>query len=184
MLRSLAFALLAVSLVGCAFDPGRHRRPARLLLGANTRALGPAPQSAIAAREATPSAAEPLGTAAHTGSAQFTMAYGHMLAGFELETGVLDVSGSNFGGAYGVLGAEHATRSGSIGVEMATGWRALRYRTGIDDDERLIVEPRVRGQYRFGSQVSLGGVVGATLGDEGSWMVGLNLGFHSAVFGR
>ena len=184
MLRSLAFALLAVTVVGCAFDPGRHRRPARLLLGANTRDLGPASQSATVRREATPSPDAVLGTAAHTGSAQFTMGYGHVLAGFELETGVLDASGSSYGGAYGVLGAEHATRSGSLGVEIASGWRALRYRTGIEDDETIIVEPRVRGQYRFGSQVSLGGVVGATLGDEGSWMVGLNLGFHSAAFGR
>jgi hypothetical protein len=183
MSRTLAFALLAVSLVGCAFDPGRERRPARFLVGANSRGLGDSAQAAIAKRESAPAGDTVAAGTAHTASGQFTMGYGRVLAGVELETGVLDVRGSQFAGAYGVLGAEHASRSGSIGVEMVSGWRGLRYR-GMEDDNTIVVEPRVRAQYRFGSQVSVGGVLGATLGDEGSWMVGLNVGFHSAALGR
>ena len=177
-------AAIAASVSACAFDPHRERRPARFLLGANTRDLGGNSQPAIAAREAMPTPTEPTALGAATGVGQFTMAYRNLLAGFELEAGRLEARGSNFAGAYGVLGAEHATRSGSIGVELVSGWRGVRAGSGVDDVNSIVVEPRVRGQYRIGDQVSLGGVLGATLGERGSWMLGVNVGFYSSVFGE
>ncbi len=184
MRRCLALAAVATSFtMGCAHDLHRRERPVRLLLGAYARDLGGA-SSDLALRQVSPSQeAAPLG--AYTASTHFTVALRSLLyGGMEFEAGQLDTRGSNFGGAYGVLGAEHATRMGSIGVELAGGWRGLRYRSGMDDVHTYVAEPRVRGQLRIGAQLSLGAVAGATLGDRGSWMAGLYLGVHSRAFGE
>lgn len=176
MRRLLVILALGFTLSGCAIDPYRQHRPARLLLGASSRHLASTPTT-VAAREAMPSSTTTASTA-YTASGQFTMLYRALRAGVELETGRMDVRGSNFAGAYGVLGAEHGMGAASIGVELAGGWRGIRVASGEDNENTLIWEPRVRGSYRVGEQVSLGGVAGATLGERGAWMIGLNIGFH------
>jgi hypothetical protein len=179
----VAVVVVSSLAAGCALERLPRERPARLLVGANTRDLAGSPAS-VALRQASPTQeAVPLG--AYTASVHFTMKLRRFLyGGMEVEAGQLDTRGSNFGGAYGVLGAEHATRLFSIGVEVASGWRGLRYRSGADDLHAYIAEPRVRGQLRIGEQLSLGAMAGATLGERGSWMGGIYLGVHSAAFGE
>jgi hypothetical protein len=184
MLRSILFAaVVASSTMACAFDPYRAHRPARLLLGTNARDLAGS-DDRIAARTASPTAAEAVAHSAQTVSAQFTMATTHRLyGGFELEAGRLDSRGSNFAGAYAVVGAEHAWSAGSIGAELVGGWRALRDGLEADDVSSLVAEPRVRGQLQVSPQLTLGAVVGSTFAERGSWLAGLYLGVHSDVFG-
>jgi hypothetical protein len=176
-------AIVCVSTLGCSFDRHRHDRPARFLLGTNARDLATS-SGAVALRTGSPTEVAPLGQEARTVSGQFTMATRyHGYAGVELEAGTLDVHGSNFGGAYGVLGAEHLSRFGSLGVELVSGWRGLRHGLGEDDVNTFVAEPRVRGQLRIADQVTAGAVAGATLGEQGAWMAGIYLGFHSRAFG-
>ncbi|MBA3821345.1 MAG: hypothetical protein H0X17_20850 [Deltaproteobacteria bacterium] len=155
-----------------------------MLIGPTARGLATAPAAAptgdVALRGATSPDVTAIDQDARTVAAQFTMSTRyHAYGGFELETGVLEERGSSFGGAYGVLGAEHVTPAGSIGAELVAGWRGIRAASGETDVNDTIVEPRVRAQLRLGSQVTLGAVAGATLGELGSWMAGLNVGFHS-----
>ncbi len=178
-------ALIAASLPACAFDRHRRDRPARFLIGPTARGLSTTPPAAapsgdVALRGTTSPEPTAIDQDARTVAAQFTMATRHhAYGGFELETGVLEERGSNFGGAYGVIGAEHVTPGGSIGAELVAGWRGIRAASGETDINDMIIEPRVRAQLRIGAQVTLGAVAGATLGELGSWMAGLNLGFHS-----
>lgn len=183
MCRCLVLVAVVTSFAGCALEQLPRERPARLLMGANTRGLAGS-EAAVALRQASPTQeVVPLG--AYTASVHFTVAMRRFVyGGMEVEAGQLDTGGSNYAGAYGVVGAEHATRLGSIGVELAGGWRGLRFRGGIDDVHSYVAEPRVRGQLRIGEQLSLGAMAGASIAERGSWMAGLYLGVHSAAFGE
>ncbi len=182
MQRCIVLAVVSVLAAGCAADPYRERRPARFLLGANARDLAGASTSAVAARGETMPTRTASADTAITGSGQFTLGIRNLIVGVELEEGRLDTQRSNFAGAYGVIGAEASSPMGSIGVELVSGWRGLRL-ADEDDVNTFIAEPRVRGMYRLGEQVSVGGVIGATLNERGSWMAGFYLGFHSRAFG-
>lgn len=184
MLRRVLLAASVVSSTACAFDPHRADRPTRLLLGPTARDLTGSDDAQIAVRQASPSEAAAAAQTAYTLAAQFTMAtqYG-AYGGVELETGRMAERGSNFAGGYGVIGAEHAWTSATVAVELATGWRGLRAAHGVDDVNNIVTEPRLRGQLRIAPQLTLGGVAGATIGERGSWMTGVYLGFHSRAFG-
>jgi hypothetical protein len=187
MTRGLAFAVIAGALAtGCLFDK-QIDRPARFYAGPNMRAINPpVAGEGDAASTARSTAAPPASSdrlSAVSASLQFTMAMAHhMYAGGEVETGRLETPGSNLAGGYAIIGGEHATRLGSLGVELAAGWRGLRYDSDDENDNRLILEPRVRGQLWFANQFTLGGAVGARLGSEGEWMAGVYLGVHSHAF--
>lgn len=181
----LALALVGATLVGCAFDPYRNKRPARLLLGANARHFAAPLRSEVAFRDTTPPAKEmtvPHEAAAAT--AQFTMGMRHDLyIGGELEAGMLDEPGSSLGAAYGVFGYDHRFAAGSIGAELATGWRSVRYSTDAEDLSKTIVEPRLRAQVWLSEYATLAATGGFTLGDQAVWMAGVSIGLHSSSFG-
>jgi hypothetical protein len=176
--------LVLLTLSGCVVDPYRQERPIRMLLGANARDIT---NSENGATFRTASGEPPQRHESHTagtGDVQFTVAYRALLIGVEAETGRLGGEGTNFGGAYGVIGLEHHMYRSSLGVELVSGWRGLRYNTDADDVNSLVTEPRVRGQIQLSDQVTFGGVAGATLGELGSWMAGAYIGFHSRAFGN
>ena len=185
MIRAATFAgVVGICTVGCALDPVRDR-PARLQLGMNARSFASSSETGepIAKRTTEPTS---LATGEHegvTGSAQFTMATPlHTYAGGELEAGGFASSGSNIAGAYAVVGAEAPLRIGSIAAELAGGWRSLRYGTGEDDVNALVVEPRVRGNVWLSSQFTFGAALGVALGEHDAWMAGVYLGVHSHAF--
>lgn len=186
--KSLVLVALACSAGGCVWEKNLAERPARLQLGFNTRRVAmEAPKRELAggvlARTTEPGATEePTVTSTGvTGSAQFTMNYrrGFYMGG-EVEAGPMARSGSFFGGAYGVAGAETGSERGSLSVELIAGRRWLRYELGSEDVASVAFEPRVRGQLWLGPQVSLGGVIGANAvpGEQG-WMAGVYLGIYS-----
>jgi len=186
--KPLALVALACTTAGCLWDKKSADRPARLHMGFNTRRVVMEPPKrdytgGVLARTTDPGETETAGEAKTgvTGSAQFTMAYrrGFYMGG-EIEAGPLGRSGSFFGGAYGVAGAETASGRGSLSVELIAGRRWVRYELGADDVASLALEPRVRGQLWLGPQVSFGGVIGANAvpGEQG-WMAGIYLGIYS-----
>ena len=177
--------LVLLTLSGCVVDPYRQDRPIRMLVGANARDITNSENGATfrTASGETPESKH-ASHGAGTGDVQFTVKYRVLLVGAEVETGRLGTDGSNFAGAYGVLGAEHKMSSSSIGVELVSGWRGLRYKGDTDDVNSFVTEPRVRGQIQISDQLTFGAVAGATLGELGSWMAGAYIGFHSRSFGR
>jgi hypothetical protein len=188
MTKGLAFAgIVGVLATGCFWER-KVDRPARFNAGPNMRAVNIAPSQDDgppgAARSTTASESSPHRVQATTAALQFTMSMGHKVyAGGEAETGKLALPGSWFAGAYGIVGAEHMTGRGALGVELAAGWRGVRYSLDADDDEDvLVLEPRVRAQLWFAEQWTLGGAVGTRVGAEGEWMAGVYLGVHSAAF--
>lgn len=185
MQRALSLALLFVA--ACAFDPQRAIRPARFTVGMNAQRIAtPAPPTdpGVAARTTDGGAQPAASSNAVAMSGQFTMATrDHLYLGGEVEAGRLAEPGSNLAGAYGIVGAEGASRIGSLGVELATGWRGVRYTLDSDDVNDAIVQPRVRGQLWVSPQVTLGAAAGATLVGDRSWMAGVYLGVHSNLFG-
>jgi hypothetical protein len=186
--KPLVLVALVATAGGCLWEKNLAERPARLQLGFNTRrvVMDPPKQEvagAVLARTTEPGeTSAPAETASGvTGNAQFTMGYkrGFYMGG-EIEAGPLTRSGSFFGGAYGVAGAETVSSKGSLSVELIAGRRWLRYELGAEDVASVALEPRVRGQLWLGPQVSLGGVVGANAvpGEQG-WMAGIYLGLYS-----
>jgi hypothetical protein len=176
--------IASILLSACMLDPQRQQRPIRLLLGANARDITNSENGATFRTESGEAAEKRHAShGAGTGDAQFTVAYRSILVGIELEEGRLATDGSNFAGAYSIVGYEHKLRSASFGVELASGWRGIRYKGDTDDVSAFVAEPRVRGQIQLSDQVTFGAVAGSTLGELGSWMAGAYLGFHSRAFG-
>ncbi|MBL9020389.1 MAG: hypothetical protein JNL83_39765 [Myxococcales bacterium] len=186
--KSLALVALACTTAGCLWDKKAADKPARLHMGFNTRRVVTEPPKrelagGVLARTTTPGETDDpaIASTGVTGSAQFTMENrrGFYLGG-EVEAGPLTRSGSFFGGAYGVAGAETASERGSLSVELIAGRRWVRYELGADDVASLALEPRVRGQLWLGPQVSFGGVIGANaVPGEAGWMAGIYLGIYS-----
>jgi hypothetical protein len=189
MMRGLAFVgIVGVLATGCLWER-RPDRPARFNAGPNMRAVNvAAPDNGRTPGTARSTTGEPDANtdrvSAMTASLQFTMSMGkNVYAGGEAETGKLALPGSWIAGAYGIVGAEAATRRGALGAELAAGWRGVR--TSLDegdDEDQLVLEPRVRAQLWFAEQWTLGGAVGTRLGGEGEWMAGVYIGVHSAAF--
>jgi hypothetical protein len=196
MLRFVVVVAAMTVCASCALDPHRQDRPAQLRLGTNARhftastpTASSEPLARVGAVQRAPVAAgagESTTTVGHeaiTGSAQFTMtAHRFVYLGGELEAGKLENAGSNVAGAYAVAGAQHTARYGSLGVEVVGGWRQLRYSLDEDPVSQSILEPRVRGELWLSPQVTFGAKAGATLGEQGAWMAGIYLGFHSKFF--
>lgn len=191
MPRVLALAIVVgVCGSGCLLlDPNAGKGPARFFAGPNARSVmapgAPKPNASPTTFAGSTPAPEASSTqlSAVTASFQFTMrARLGYYAGIEAEAGRLDENGSNFGGAYAIVGGEHASSFGSIGVELASGWRGLRYGFGDEQDDRLVFEPRVRGQIWIADQWTVGGAAGALLGGGGQWMAGVYIGVHSHRF--
>jgi hypothetical protein len=187
MLRLVAIACVAWCATGCLFDRSIGKRPARFYAGPNARNIVvPITQDPVGGPSTTFAGSTPAPEksntrlAAYTASFQFTMASKHMFyLGGEAEAGRLEADGSNFAGAYGILGGEHRSGFGSIGAELAGGWRGLRFTYGDDDHDRFLLEPRVRGQLWIADQFTLGAAAGAVLNGHGEWMAGVYLGIHS-----
>lgn len=181
--------IVLVVLGGCVLDPYRHTRPARLEIGANTRGFSAAPAAArspdVAAIEsagASGGGGEPARQqfAAVSGSVQFTMGMAHRTyLGGELEAGALDERGSNLAAGYGVFGVEQPVQAGTLGVELAGGYRSIRHNLDDGADGHAVLEPRLRGQLWLGAQVTLGAIAGASIGDGLGWVAGIQLGVHS-----
>jgi hypothetical protein len=187
MLRLTAVVAMVLA-SGCAFDAYRNDRPARLRVGTNARRFtAPAPPATPGALRTASSQEmqDAGGLDGVTGSAQFTMASRskYFYAGGELEAGMLASSGSNVAGAYLIGGAQHVARYGSLALEVAGGWRALRYSLNDADASALVAEPRLRGELWVSPRFALGATAGATLGEQGAWMAGVYLGIHSHLFG-
>jgi hypothetical protein len=185
--------LLATTLLLCASCyhdaalPSVH--PAQFEAGLNTRHyVPPAPEAAFRAQEGTSSTSTGEsggaagGSAATTGAFRFTMStpLGSYLGG-EAEFGTLGTPGTNVAGGYGVLGLRRGNTFATASLEIAAGWRSIRYGLDKPDVDKLIAEPRLRGDLWLNPQISLGLAVGATLGER-VWMAGIYLGFHSHDF--
>jgi len=108
----------------------------------------------------------------------------NLYTGLEAEIGKLDAfDQSNLAGAYGLFGARGRLGWSSLYVEMAAGHRSVRYGDGLDEEGKLIAEPRVRAEMWLGPRVTLGAALGTTLGARDVWMAGVYLGVHSLVYG-
>lgn len=187
--------LVALACSACVLDPSRHKRPSRMQIGANARhftaPMGSGPESRlidqqVAFRTSNPPPKEM--TTSHQAasiSGQFTQGMRHGLyLGGELEAGMLDVAGSSTAGAYGIFGFEHMFAAGSIGGELASGWRSVRYTTDADDLSTLVVEPRVRASVWLGEQTSLAVTGGMTLDDRPAFVAGVSIGIHQNPFDK
>lgn len=184
----------AVLVLGCLSaspalaDDGK--RPMQLEVGINTRHWQPpSDNSRVAFRSTTGPAVvadEPDSTAVST-SIRFTgkTRYNTFL-GAEGEVGSLvGRDGSNLAGFYGVAGAHGDLGSFRVGAEMVAGRRWVRYALdGSTDAAATIAEPRVRGELWVSPRWTLGGAVGATLGDRPVWMAGIYLGVHSSDYAK
>jgi len=174
--------IVMVVMMGCALDPHRHDRPARLRIGTNGRRISAPATDPVALRSGT---SETPRTAydALTFTGQFTLTGRSLYVGGEAETGRLDATGSNLAGAYAIAGVQHLADYGSLAAEFAAGWRSLRFSLDNDGASTLVLEPRLRAEIWMSSQLSLGATTGATLGEQGGWMAGLYLGIHSHLSG-
>jgi hypothetical protein len=191
-----AFSLLVCALIpglvsGCILDPKAGHRPARFHVGPNTRAMTvPAEPDATptrtgTARSTVPTDPDPQQLGATSVSLQFTMAMPRLFySGIEAETGRLDLPGSNLAAAYGVVGMEQDVGLGSFGAELAAGWQGVRYVSGEEDHDSLVVEPRLRAQLWIAEQWTLGATLGARYAGDitNDWMAGAYLGVHSHRF--
>ena len=182
-MRGAVLVGLGCAWAGCVhpFDP-----PTRLQLGVRGRHFATAApadgatsaRTAAGATEAAPSIDGVLG------NAHFTMATRyHAYLGGEVEVGTLGTPGSNAAAVSAIAGAEGMSHFGSVGVELAGGWRTMRYSTEGENASSYGVEPRVRGEIFVGPQISLGALAGAGL-RERTWMAGLFLGIHSHDYGE
>jgi hypothetical protein len=163
-------------------------RPMQLELGVNTRhyaAVNAAQDVAFRSTE-DPDPALEAGTAIST-SLRFTgrTRYNTFL-GVEGEAGkMVGLDHSNLAGAYGVAGMRGDLGRLRIAAELVAGRRWVRYElVGKEDHNAMIAEPRVRADLWLGPLVTLGGAVGATLGDRSVWMAGVYFGIHSDGFDR
>ena len=106
-------------------------------------------------------------------------------AGIEGEVGKLDAfDHSNLAAAYAVFGARGHLGWSTLFVEMAAGQRKVRYGDGMDEERKLVAEPRVRGEMWLSPRVTLGAAIGTTLGSRDVWMAGVYIGVHSLVWGK
>lgn len=180
---------IAVVAMGCAGSANRPRTeaPARLTLGTTMRHYATVQQPPD---EATFRTSEPTPTAvlesqsAYLGSIAFTMMtpLAGIYAGGEVETGVVE-PGTSAASVYGVIGTRHALANiVNVGVELVAGRRWLRY-PEEREEASFAAEPRVRLDVWLSERITLGGVAGATLGDQNAWMGGLYVGIHSHDFG-
>jgi hypothetical protein len=188
MTRTLGRALLLVCVTATFASADRPERPFQIEFGVNTRHFAAADPSDVAFRSTEePDPALGEGTAL-TSSFRFTgkTRYNTFL-GVEGEAGYLvGHEYSNIAGAYGVAGvrADLSPRL-RVAAELVAGRRWVRYRiTGPQDDNVLMVEPRVRADLWLSPRVTLGGAAGATVGDRSVWMAGVYIGVHSADFNR
>jgi hypothetical protein len=194
MRKGLAVVVLVGALAtlasGCLFDRSIGYRPARFNAGPTVRAFNVpvAPSDGAPTTTASRTIDEPDATQTDRLSAasvglQFVMQTAlHTYMGGEIEAGRLEAEGSNFSGAYWVIGGEHAGKLGSIGAELASGWRGIKPGYGADTENELVFEPRVRGQLWIAEQWTIGAAAGARLGGGGDWMAGVYLGVHSHAF--
>jgi hypothetical protein len=188
MTRTLRRALLLVLVFASTASAERPERPFQLEAGVNTRHFAAADPSDVAFRSSEdPDPALDQGTALTT-SLRFTgkTPYSTFL-GVEGETGYLvGHQYSNIAGAYGVVGLRHDLLDRlQVAAELVGGIRWVRYKLiGPHDDSVLIAEPRVRADLWLSKRLTVGGAVGATLGDRAVWMAGVYIGIHSADFDR
>lgn len=190
----MAMLRLNAAVIGCGLliaasaaaqpDP---ERPMQLELGLNTRHYAAsAPEQGVAFRSSVgePETGQPEGTAVTT-SLRFTgkTRYNTFL-GVEAEMGaMLGRAGSNVAGAYGVAGLRNDLGALRLAAELVAGRRWIRYDLdGGTDPTRMVAEPRVRADLWLAPQVTLGGAVGATLGDDAVWMAGIYVGLHSQPY--
>jgi len=161
----------------------------QLEVGINTRRFEPAPNNTpVAFRSTTgPVVAAPADNTAVSTSLRFTgkTAY-NTFVGAEGEAGSLvGRTGSNLAGFYAVAGAHGDLGSFRFGAEMVAGRRWVRYALdGSEDMAATIFEPRVRAELWVSPRWTLGGAVGATLGERTVWMAGIYLGVHSTDYAK
>ena len=185
-MRSSALVCLGCLVATPAFAD-RGYRPQLFELGINTRHFAASEQD-VAFRgsgEMDPSlgAGSAVSTSVRFTGAAFRTGY----VGVEGEAGALvGLATSNLAGAYGVGGARGNLGPVRLSAELVAGRRWVRYSLAgqRSDPAAWIAEPRVRGDLWLGSQVTLGGAIGATLGDRSVWMAGIYIGLHSHPFDR
>ena len=183
----------AVLVLGCLIAPNAFAdngdRPMQLEVGINTRRFeAPADNSRVAFRSTTGTvvAAQPDNTAVST-SLRFTgRTIYNTFIGAEGEAGALvGREGSNLAGLYAVAGAHGDLGHVRLGAEMVAGKRWVRYALdGSEDLSATIFEPRVRAELWVSPRWTLGGAIGATLGESTVWMGGIYLGVHSTDYAK
>lgn len=172
----------------------RNEPPARLTVGATTRHFGSTAPSGDPGQFRKSPAESPVPMqdapatdpySAYMASIAFTMAtpLSNTYAGGEVETGVLNTSGSSAAGAYGVFGLRQPLAGVNFALELAAGRRWVRYDLASDTLGKFTAEPRLRADIWLDPRFTLGATAGLTLGDQTVWMVGAFLGIHSHDFG-
>lgn len=184
--RTLALALLGCAAASPAVADSREP-PVHFEMGLNTRRFSASDSGRVALRTVSGSpveSGEPGGTGV-TVSLRFTkwLRYG-LYGGFEAETGSLMEGGSNFAGAYGLVGARGHLGPLAVYVEGAPGRRWVRYEMSGKNYQAYLLETRVRAETWLSSRFTFGGAIGATVtGDVRVWMAGVYVGVHSLDFG-
>lgn len=82
-------------------------------------------------------------------------------------------------GAHGVFGIMAGTQHVRLGADVAGGLRLFE-----NDDEKLMLETRVRGDLWITPWVTLGAAVGTSLIDRGDWVTAIYIGMHTDTFTR
>jgi len=183
-------ALVVVLLATTASAGPRGERAMQLEVGINTRHYAAASHDADVAFRGDMSVPEDPSLEAGnalTTSLRFTgKARWNTFLGIEAEAGkLLGVEHSNLAGAYAVSGMRHDVGPLRIAAELVAGRRWVRYEVLHKSDAATwIAEPRVRGDLWLAPQLTVGGAVGATIGDRSVWMAGVYIGLHSFDFDR
>jgi hypothetical protein len=179
--------VLVVLLSSSIAAADRPEPPVQFELGINTRRFTAAPQQETAFRggESDPTMATHT---ALTADLRFTRWLPwNTFFGVEGEVGRMpDYEGSNLAGAYGVVGARGDLGFTTLAVELASGWRSVRYslESGTEEQGKFVVEPRVRATMWASERVTIGAAIGSTLGERSVFMGGLYVGVHSLVWGK
>ncbi len=92
-----------------------------------------------------------------------------------------------------VAGIRRTIGNGRLGIEVAGGVRAAQYSitstyhncetTVLHANAAPLLEARAGYEHWLHPFISVGGSVGASVIDRGSWMGGLHMGFHTRAFG-
>jgi hypothetical protein len=155
--------------------------------GLTIRHLPRNPAAGTASRSTSPTMVEPAGSdTIYSFVQQYAAATTrHSYIGLEVEIapnpdeGPEPDAGRMAAGAHGVFGIMAGTQHVRLGADVAGGLRLFE-----NDDEKLMLETRVRGDIWLTPWVTLGAAVGTSLVDRGDWVTAIYIGMHTDTFTR
>ena len=148
------------------------------------------PRSAAASTASRSTSPTPVAPAGSDTSYSFVQQYAaattrHSYFGVEVEIspnpdeGPEPDPGRMAAGAHGVFGIMAGTQHLRLGADIAGGLRLFE-----NDDEKLVLETRVRGDLWITPWVTVGAAVGTSLVDRGDWVTAIYIGMHTDRLSR